>query len=147
MDPKRESQIRFLEGLASLPDVAINADDVYDDLEALAKAFPDPERYATALRAILAQLRILVKQAPGKPMQGRYAGWRRHAFQSQQRRGARADLRIVYRIEGGRAEVLGFGHRHDPVDVYLRLRERRERRLLLTPRRSRLLRKTKKLPG
>ncbi|GAB6875637.1 hypothetical protein JCM13210_03630 [Thermaerobacter litoralis] len=77
------------------------------------------------LAVILHQLTVVHRRHPGKPLQGRLKGWRRHAFQSQpQQKGARADLRIVYRRHDDSTEILGFGHRHVPGDFYQRLRGR-----------------------
>lgn len=97
---------------------------VWEDLCDLASAYPDPQAHAEALAAILHQLAVVHLRQPGKDIQGRWQGWRRHAFQSQPQRGARADLRIVYRRHGDSTILLGFGHRHLPEDFYQRLRGR-----------------------
>lgn len=100
------------------------AEVVSKDLRALEKAFSDPQDYAAALAAILHQLQVVHRRQPGKDLEGRWLGWRRHAFQSRPQRGAKADLRIVYRRHGDLTILLGFGHRHLPIDFYERLRGR-----------------------
>lgn len=102
----------------------INAEDVRTDLQDLERAYPDPQDHASALASILHQLAVVHIRQPGKDLQGRLQGWRRHAFQSRTQRGARADLRIIYRRNGVLTEILGFGHRHLPEDFYRPLRGR-----------------------
>ncbi len=105
--------------------LAFHEADVLADLIALESAFPDASAYGRALSEILHQLRVAVEQMPGREMVGRVTGWRRYAFRSdRQTAGVRADLRIVYRVQGGRLVLFGFGHRSIPEDVYLRLRNR-----------------------
>ncbi|MDA8347044.1 MAG: hypothetical protein M0Z66_16500 [Thermaerobacter sp.] len=102
-----------------------NPADVLDDLASLEAAFPSPESYKVALEEAIHQLHVVVRQQPGKGMRGRLNVWRRHAFQSMPARGGKADLRIVYKAsDGSEVELLGFGHRHVPRDIYQRLRSR-----------------------
>lgn len=121
-----ESRIRFAEQLTALTGIAIHAADVLADLDALERAYPDPERYALALDAVLRQMEQLLERPLGRPMQRRFSGWWRCAFQSRPVAGMRADLRIVYRQGDGGLRVLGFGHRRLPRDLYLRLGTRPE---------------------
>ncbi|MBE3590655.1 MAG: hypothetical protein IMW98_07525 [Firmicutes bacterium] len=110
--------------LAEMDCLLIHAGDLSRDLRDLEHAYPDAHAHWTALAAILHQLRIVHTRRPGKDLTGRFQGWRRHAFPARPERRARADLRIVYRPRGDRTEMLGFGHRHAPADVYRRLSTR-----------------------
>lgn len=116
-----ESRARFAERLTGLTGVAIDAADVLADLDALERAYPDLDRYELALDAVLRQLEQLLERPVGRPMQHRFSGWWRCAFQSRPLAGMHADLRIVYRRDDRGLRVLGFGHRRFPRDLYLRM--------------------------
>lgn len=120
-----ESRIRFAEALGRVDNLSFNAADVAEDLIALEQAFPEPSRYAAVLEQVLREIRLVKRQpGSGKPTWGRLSGWRRLAFQSLRRRGHPADLRIVFRSDGEKLELLGFGHRHWPEGFYRRLGSR-----------------------
>ena len=118
---------RFLEELARRAKmVLLNPADLFADLVAMEDSFPDPKDHQMAMAEIVDQIDIIGKRMPGKNMKGNLLGWRRHAFQSDPRsRKLNAGPRIVYRVTPqATIEVFGFGHRHMPLDFYLRLKQR-----------------------
>jgi len=97
--------------------VLINAMDVKADLLILEQAFPDTATYAGALAAILNGITsLLSRRSPGGELKHALPGWRKHKCASPG--SARLDLRIVFRADADRVELLGFGHRDDPWDLY-----------------------------
>lgn len=123
-----ENELHLLAFLEELDHWLINAHDVKEDLDALRAAYPDPEQHWRAIQAIVHQMQVIPRRGPGKEMHGNYLGWTRRAFESHRQSGEPADLRIVYRVLGdGKVELLGFGHRHLPEDLYRRLGYRRRR--------------------
>ena len=109
---------RFVAALRPLGDsLLINAEDVKTDLLVLEQVFADPSQYGNVLLQIAAQLSTLCAQPHlGKDLKGPLAGWRKHKISSG--RESRADLRILFRRTGQQIELLGFGHRDEPYDVY-----------------------------
>lgn len=121
-----EARKAFLQDFGSFG-ARVLADEVHlvDDLFSLQMAFPDGAQYEMALQEILGQLRRLQGVVLGRAMRRRLQGWRRHAFVSGAGVLREEDLRIVYRPQGDAGiELLGFGHRDEPVDLYRRLEKR-----------------------
>lgn len=123
----RDERRRAVALLATIDGVGFDPNSLYDDVLALSQALPDPNEFRLA---IAATRRALVQLSEGRiegtPLRFRLSEWRSLHYQHKRGRGQRADMRIVYRnlADGVGIQVRGFGHRHDPQDIYRRLRER-----------------------
>ena len=105
--------------------VRMNPDSVADDVISLATAIADEEPFTCAVaNTARAIQRLAVGKVEGTPLTGVFEGWSSFHFQSERKNGASANMRVVYRRNGGVTEVLGFGHRWLPSDVYAAISSR-----------------------
>lgn len=113
--------------LSDIDRIEIDGKMLAEDVLSVSEALPDPDEFKLAIAATRRALMQLGEgRIEGTPLRFRLAEWRSLHYQHKRGRGQRADMRIVYRIlaDGARIQVRGFGHRHDPQDIYRRLRER-----------------------
>lgn len=123
----RDDRRRAVALLAPIDGVRFDPNALYDDVLALSQALLDPDEFKLA---IVSTRRALIQLSEGR-LEGtllrfKLSEWRSLHYQHKRGRGQRADMRIVYRAieRGDGIQVRGFGHRHDPQDIYRRLRER-----------------------
>ncbi|MBT1162557.1 hypothetical protein [Bifidobacterium sp. SO1] len=108
--------------ISQIDGLAMNADDLVDDVVLLAQAWPDEEDFQSAVLAVSKALEQLInKQVSGTPLLYRLKGWDSYHFQHRKGQREKADMRIVYRITIDGIAVKGFGARHKPQDFYRRM--------------------------
>lgn len=113
--------------LSDIDDVEFDGKTLAEDVLSVSEALSDPAEFKLV---IAATRRALVQLGEGRiegtPLRFKLAEWRSLHYQHKRGRGQHADMRIVYRVleDGSGIRVRGFGHRHDPQDIYRRLRER-----------------------
>lgn len=110
--------------IARVENVLMDPRALAEDALALSYALPDEWEYRTA---IANTCRALEQLADGKVQSSllKYAhkGWLSYHYQHAVAQGARADMRIMYRLEDKKLKVRGFGHRDMPEDFYVRMAE------------------------
>ena len=116
-------QIReAVETLSSVEGVFMPASSLAEDAFLLSIAFPDEDDYLAACASTIRALERLVKDSVStSELKYDLEGWHSFHYQHRVGQGMRATMRIVYRKTGFGIEVLGFGHREVPLDVYRRL--------------------------
>ena len=114
-----------IQTVAGLRGVRMNPDSVADDVILLATAIADEEPFACAVANVARAIQQLAAgKVEGTPLTGVFEGWSSFHFQSERKNGVPANMRVVYRRNGGVTEVLGFGHRWLPSDVYAAISSR-----------------------
>ncbi len=111
-----------IDALSSIPDVEMDPDSLADDVYLLAIAWPDERDFATAVASTARALKLLLTKRPTTASL-KYAlnDWKSFHYQSKRSQGAKADMRVVFQYTETALRVLGFGHRHIPIDFYERL--------------------------
>lgn len=108
--------------IAQVANVRMDPNALAEDALALAHALPDDGDYRTA---IANTCRALGQIADGKvqssSLRYQHEGWLSYHYQHAVAQGARADMRIMYKLEDGKVIVRGFGHRDTPEDFYVRM--------------------------
>lgn len=102
--------------------VAMDPRALAEDAVALARALPDERDYRAA---VASTCRALDQLAHGlvqsSALKYEHEGWLSYHYQHAVAQGARADMRIMYRMDGEVVVVRGFGHRDTPEDFYARM--------------------------
>ncbi len=113
---------RAIDAIASEEMLKMDARDLAEDCLVLACAFPDASEYAAAIANTRKAVRdVAAGKVCDSGLRDLLEGWRCHHYQHARRRGQRADMRMIYRVENGEVMVRCFGHRFLPSDVYRRL--------------------------
>ena len=117
-----------IEALSSVDGLHMSPESLAEDAFLLSIAFPDEEDYLAACASTRRALEQLARGLVAtSDLKYDFEGWRSFHYQHRVGQGVRAGMRIVFReVEDG-IEVLGFGHRTIPLDVYGRLRRDRTR--------------------
>lgn len=123
--PVSEGALRdAIVAIAKVKNVLMDPRALAEDALALSYALPDEREYRAATANTC---RALEQLADGKVQSSslKYAheGWFSYHYQHAVARGARANMRIMYRLEGKKLKVRGFGHRDMPEDFYTRMAE------------------------
>ena len=121
----------WIDRLAELEGVSMDADALVEDVIVLAAAFnQDPDVFPVVMMNVIKAFQnLLHKRNAGQPLTGNHVAWLSFHFQSRAIRKLKADMRIVYRDTGSTLEILGFGHRWIPQEIYHRLSlDRRKKR-------------------
>jgi hypothetical protein len=93
------------------------------DLADLRQAVPDDEKFGDAIAAIAIAMKLVhqKRERIGTPLLHNLKTWYRYSFESN----SGTDLRIVYQpLADGSIRLLGFGHRHSPASIYVRMTNR-----------------------
>lgn len=108
--------------IADIQGIEMDSNTLVDDIVVLAYVFDKDSLFMTAIAQIRnAMLQIVKTRGIGQPLVGNLSGWYSFHFQSQRTQRHPADLRIIYQDQGYIIRFRGFGHRHQPIDVYRRL--------------------------
>jgi len=111
-----------IDAIARVPGVAMDPDNLVEDVVLLASVWEDAEEFDYAVASTVRALRLLAgDRVDTSDLAHDLAGYDSFHYQHRRSRGQKADMRIVFRGEGGIIVVLGFGHRRLPSDVYRRL--------------------------
>lgn len=108
--------------IANVHGLAMNPDDLVDDVVLMAHAWPEQEEFMHAVLAVCTAMdNLIAGKVEGTALKYDLSEWRSFHFQHHRQRGAKADARIVYRRDATGIVVKGFGSRHEPQDIYRRL--------------------------
>lgn len=112
-----------VEALSQVEGMAMDSADLAEDVIRLVQAWEgQDDGEAGMLQAVdstVRALRQLVAGAvEGAPLVGDMGGWCSYHYQYWRVRGQRADMRIIYRRSSDGIQVLAFGNRHRPSDIY-----------------------------
>lgn len=123
--PVSEGALRnAIVAIAEVKNVLTDPRALAEDALALSYALPDEREYRAA---IANTCRALEQLADGKVQSSSlkyvHEGWLSYHYQHTVAQRACADMRIMYRLEGKKLKVRGFGHRDIPEDFYVRMAE------------------------
>lgn len=122
MDNEENSIKKAISAFAALSGVRFNPQSLVEDVVLLSVSFPDAPSFELACANTARALEQLAKgRVAGAELKKELKGWRSYHYQPKVEQGANASCRIVYRNVADGVEVMGFGHRHVPKDVYGRL--------------------------
>ena len=108
--------------ISRMEDVRMDPEALVEDVIALSYALPDEQQYLAAVANTCKALGFLVDgRVQSSSLKYEHEGWFSYHYQHVVAQGARADMRIMYRIENGKVIVRGFGHRDIPEDFYVRM--------------------------
>ncbi len=114
-----------IERLTSIPNVSFHVDGLADDLHSLIAMWPDEQAFLTVISSTVGAIELIVEDKALASLLSRdLAGWRSFHYPHSRSHRGKADMRIIYRRVGSEVQVLGFGHRYVPSDVYARLIDR-----------------------
>ena len=107
--------------IAAVEHVGMDPRYVVEDAILFAEAFPEAEVFDIAVANLVRTLTLLVRnRITPSALKHQLAGWHSCHFQHRVGQGVPADCRIIYRQRNGALEVLAFGHRSRPADIYER---------------------------
>ena len=111
-----------IDAIASVEGATMSASALVQDVVSVARAFPDPAEFEAAVANTARAIELVVsgRVAPSE-LGDDYKGWRAYRYQHRVAQGEKADMRVLFREEGGRILVRGFGHRREPADFYWRM--------------------------
>lgn len=108
--------------IAAVPGLEMDPDGLLEDAYLLAMAFPDEGEFAAAAASTARAVGDLAaRRVSSSALKYALDGWSSFHYQHKVSQGARADCRIVFRKTEGGVEVMGFGHRNMPEDIYARM--------------------------
>lgn len=108
--------------ISRVENVRMDPNALAEDAVALAFALPDEHEYRAAVANTCKALDQLVRGlVQSSALKYEHEGWLSYHYQHAVSQGAKADMRIMYRIEGSKLVVRGFGHRDTPEDFYVRM--------------------------
>lgn len=113
----------WIERVAELDGLSMDADKLIEDVVMVAIAFnQDPDIFELAMTNTVEALKLIIRERTvGQELVGNKVGWTSFHFQSRKIRKLKADMRIVYRDVDKYIQVMGFGHRWLPQEIYDRL--------------------------
>lgn len=118
--------INAARAIAGVEGVEADARAVVEDAFLLSMAFTDESEYLVAVANTVRALNQLANNAVSSAkLKHGHRGWLSYHYQHKVQQGARADVRIVFRREGGRVRLRAFGHRNLPKDFYERVAQSR----------------------
>ena len=105
--------------LSSLESLQANPAILAADIEALAQAFPLEEDFLLAIHSTRdALVQVMAGTVDVASLAYKLDGWSAYHFQHRRMQGAPADMRIVFRVEDDKFQLLAFGHRSVPQSIY-----------------------------
>lgn len=93
------------------------------DLADLRQVVPDDEKFGNAVNALADAIELIhrKRERAGRPLLHDLGTWYRYSFESKDG----IDLRVIYKPHTDASlKLLGFGHRHFPHSVYLKMTDR-----------------------
>jgi hypothetical protein len=121
-----EEIINAAHAIAGVDKIEADARAVLEDAYLLSMAFTDRDEYLNAVANTVRALRQLSQGVvSSSQLKCDHADWLSYHYQHKIEQGRRADLRIVFRREGGRIRLRAFGHRNLPKDFYERISQLR----------------------
>ena len=118
--------LEAISAISSIESIAMDADDLADDIMLVAYVWPTPDEFKSAIANTCRALsQIASRQVSGTALEGRYRTWFSYHYQHKREKGAKADMRINFQRRANDVVIKGFGHRYIPVDIYARLNKTR----------------------
>lgn len=122
----KEQVLGAAKAIAAVEHVRMDPRYVLEDTMLFAEAFPEEEEFTIAVANLIRSLKLLVhNRTTPAGLKHQLAGWHSCHFQHRIAQGGPADCRIVYRQQGETLDILAFGHRRRPSDIYKRTTETR----------------------
>lgn len=113
---------RAIDLISSVKGIAMDPDDLAEDIFFLSSVFPDEKAFTAAVLNTQRALEQLVANAlTPSALTDQLVGWQSYHYQHERKQGAQADMRIVFRRAEEVLQIRGFGHRSFPSDIYHRL--------------------------
>lgn len=121
--PVDEDDLRAaVEAVAAAPGLAMDEDDLVEDVFLLSLSFLGREELQSAVAATVRAMEQLAQGTVGSSrLEYGLDDWRSYPYQRSVAQCARTTCRIVFREIDGGVAVKGFGHRHIPKDLYTRM--------------------------
>ena len=118
-------KIKALDDITSIKNISLKPGFLIEDIELLAQVCDDSEHFAEAVKQTCHHLALLVlNKLHVSELDYNYKDYKSCHYQSRKIPGQKADMRIVYKREGEKILVKGFGNRWIPDEIYLRLAKR-----------------------
>ena len=124
----REKLLEAATRISECPGLAMDPHDLVDDVFLLSEIWSEEGEFEHVVNATCYAIGQLVsrKVTPGFLKYG-YQGWLSYHYQAHREQGAKAVCRIVFKFNENGIDCVGFGHRHEPAEIYHRLKGRLER--------------------
>lgn len=108
--------------IAAIPQIKMAPEALVEDITLLAKVWPNEAEFSAAVASCCRALELVSKgRLTASPLTDDLSGWWSYHFQLSRAQGEKAILRVVYRLSENTVEVMGFGHRFKPADMYHRI--------------------------
>ena len=108
--------------ISQVENVQMDPNALAEDAMILSRALPDEREYRAAVANTCRALDQLTRgKVQSSALKYEHEGWLSYHYQHAVTQRAKADMRIMYRLEGGKVAVRGFGHRDTPEDFYARM--------------------------
>ena len=126
MTVSQETLELAIDAISAVEEVKMDADSLAEDVYITSCAFADEAEFKKAISETVRTLKqIAQEQITLASLKYSFEGWSSYHFQHSRTQNARADMRIVFKVNNSEVYVLGFGHRNTPSDIYFRLAEGR----------------------
>lgn len=107
--------------IAGIEGLAMDPDDLADDVVFMSIAWPDERDFMLAASATERAMRQLIAgQVNATPLLHNLSGRFSYHYQHVRKQGQRANMRIVFKPHPSGIRVRTFGHRDIPADIYER---------------------------
>ncbi|WP_341959902.1 hypothetical protein NM897_09185 [Planococcus maritimus] len=114
-----ELKIKAIGALSSVSGVTFNPKYLADDVSVLAKSFIEENEFQIAVEETVRELELLVsKKKKAKPLLNNHSELSSSHYQSVRLQKQKADLRLIFKTDSNPLQVIMFGHRHQPKDIY-----------------------------
>lgn len=122
-----ELKIKAIGALSSVSGVAFNPKYLADDVSVLAISFMEENEFQIAVDETVRELELLVnKKKNPSPLLYNHSELSSSHYQSVRSKKQKADLRLIFKTNSNPLQVIMFGHRHQPSDIYNELTVRRQ---------------------
>lgn len=113
----------WIDRVSELEGISMDADKLVEDIVLIAIAFDqDSEILSAVMTNTIEAFKLIVRdRSIGQELMGNKSVWSSYHFQSRRIRKQKADMRLVYRDSGTSIQIMGFGHRWLPQQIYDRL--------------------------
>ena len=119
--PLLEQAIDLIAGESRLE---MDPESLAEDVILIALAWPDEREFKAAITSVCRAIgQLLSETVSGTMLRYNHEEWMSYHFQHKRSQGGKADMRVIYQLREGKVRVRGFGHRHIPADIYIRLHE------------------------
>ena len=108
--------------ISQVENIQMDPNALVEDAMLLSYALSDELEYRAAVANTCRALDQLSKgRVQSSTLKYEHEGWFSYHYQHAVVQGAKADMRIMFRMEGEKVIVRGFGHRDTPEDFYIRM--------------------------